>query len=485
MITAAQNATPVHDGFWRTLQVAARHLGAEIVVVPLRYKNPTSLWSASQQGAETWAPEVVPYLVNQRKKLCPNLALVADVKTQPTARSPLSGFEALTGPESCIVGHTKMQFRVVPVPSGRTPKILSTTGACTLPNYTDTRAGKLGRFHHYLGAVIVEVSGKRFHLRQINADRSDGSFIDLDLKFTRQGVEKAPPALGLVTGDTHVRFVDPAVDRATYGPGGIVETLDPQVIVWHDVFDGFSVNPHHKGDPFIAAAKGRAGATNVRAEVEMTVDFLRTRSAGRQGVVVSSNHDNFLARWIRDNDWRHVGANAEFYLETVQAILKSARLTARGVEYDDPFTYWLQKLNAPNVRALAMDESFVIGEIECGLHGHQGPNGARGSVRNLSQLGVRVISGHGHTPAIEDGHYRVGTSTPLKLDYTHGPTNWLNTHCVVYANGKRSLITIIDGEWRRPRAAASRCGDSADAAGISGTRPARSGSRRTRRSRAG
>lgn len=29
-----------------------------------------------------------------------------------------------------------------------------------------------------------------------------------------------------------------------------------------------------------------------------------------------------------------------------------------------------------------------------------------------------------------------------------GASSWLNTHCLLYANGKRSLINVIDGEWR-------------------------------------
>src|SRR5206468_12365404 len=127
----------------------------------------------------------------------PNLVLAADVKTQPTASSPLSGFESLTGGESCILGHTKMQLRSVPVPTGRYPKLLTTTGACTKPNFTDSKAGALGKFPHYLGAVLVELDGKRFHLRQLNADRLDGSFIDLDTLYTPQGVRRAPPAKAL------------------------------------------------------------------------------------------------------------------------------------------------------------------------------------------------------------------------------------------------------------------------------------------------
>jgi hypothetical protein len=34
------------------------------------------------------------------------------------------------------------------------------------------------------------------------------------------------------------------------------------------------------------------------------------------------------------------------------------------------------------------------------------------------------------------------------LEYTAGPSSWLNTHCLLHADGKRQLIHIIDGKWR-------------------------------------
>jgi hypothetical protein len=70
-------------------------------------------------------------------------------------------------------------------------------------------------------------------------------------------------------------------------------------------------------------------------------------------------------------------------------------------------------------------------------------------LKNLSRLGARVISAHGHSPGIEEGNYQVGTSTPRRLEYTHGPSSWQNTHCVIYASGKRALLTVRDrGAWR-------------------------------------
>lgn len=447
LITSAQNATAIDGPFFDVLKIAAAAMGAELVVIPFRYKNPTSIWSSKQQDEEWWDPAVTPYLHNTRKKLGPSLVLAADVKIQPTASSPVSGFESLTGAESCILGHPKMQLRCIPAPTGRQAKILTTTGACTKKNYTDTKAGKLGAFHHFLGAIVVELDGTRFHLRQINADRADGSFIDLDQLYTLTGVSKAPRALALDQGDTHARFTCPDVDRATHGPGGMVAVLDPEVLIYHDLFDGYEVNPHHAGDPFIAEAKAQAGM-GVREEVEHAIEFVRARLSGRKAVIVPSNHDNFLARWIRSTDWRTCAAKA-FYLETAAAMLRSVRMGPGGAEYADPFKYWVDRRKGDAaIRALELDDSFNVAGIECGQHGDRGPNGSRGTLKNNSRLGAKMMTGHTHTPGIEEGHYQLGTSSVLRLEYAHGPSSWRNAHGVVYANGKRSLLFVNDGRWR-------------------------------------
>lgn len=454
LITSAQNATEIHDGFVGALEVAAEAMGAELVVIPYRYKNPTGWQSKNQKpedDGEWWDGDIEPYLYNVRKKLCANLVLASDVRIAATAANPLSGFESLTGAESCIIGHPKMAFRSVPVPSGKYAKILSTTGTCTRRNWSDTKAGALARFHHYLGAVVVEIDGKTFHLRQINADRTTGDFIDKDKYYSSSGVKQAPPALAIKLGDVHVGETDPLVDEATFGAGGIVPTLQPKVILWDDLFNGYSVNPHHAGDPFVAVMKSQHGLGDVRAEVERAVQYVADRSKGRKSVIVPSNHDNFLARWVRSIDWRTNPANAGFYFETAQAMLASVRKGPGGVEYDDPFRYWVEKLKGKaDITALKVDESFTVAGIECGLHGDLGPNGARGTIRNLSRLGTKVIIGHSHSPGIEEGAYQTGTSTPRKLEYTRGPSSWLNTHCVIYANGARSLITIIGNRWHVP-----------------------------------
>ncbi len=448
IITSAQNATPVHADFWAILKRIEKARKASLFVIPLRYKNPTSQWTGSQQNAEWWPVEVRAHLFNQRRAINENLTILGDLKVQPTAVRPLTGAEGLSLASSGIIGHPKMQLRCIPTPQSKMAKMLTTTGACTVENYTDSRSGKIGEFHHSLSALVVErVNGKEFHLRQLHYDSRSKSVTDLCTRWTAKGAEPAPRPLALIMGDTHVDSIDPKVERATFAPlGGMVEVLRPLHLVYHDLLDAYSCNPHHFGNPFNKLAKLRAGADNVRAEVDRAVEFVSRRRGPHTSNIVGSNHNDMLRRWVVSGDWKQEPVNAEFYLETALAMVRDTKMTAHGTEYPDPFIYWLRVANLSGVRPV--EGSFMLGGVELGMHGDQGPNGSRGSIGNHRRIGVKSVIGHSHTPGIDEGCYQVGTSTLLRLEYTHGPSSWMNCHCLLNADGKRQLIFIINGKWR-------------------------------------
>ena len=450
IVTAAQNATPVHEGFWGVLKQIEKDRNAEIIVIPIRYKNPTSRWTQSQANEETWVEEVKPYLWNVRKKLCENLMILGDIKTQPTASDPITGFDAISGSASAILGHTKVQMKCVPTPSYHMAKILTTTGACTKPNYTDSRAGKLGEFHHALAAVLIEVKGKKFFLRHIHFDNKTQSVTDLNTRYFADHAEEAPRPEALVMGDTHRDSIDPDVERATFGEGGIVETVRPRRLVWNDLLDAYAVNPHHKGNPFIAFGKMLANRGSIEDEVRRACEYVRSKTVGDiESVIVPSNHNDFLRRWIMSNDWRLDPLNARYYIRTVGAMLESVNMSARGMECADPFALsFPQFVDMSGIKLLADDESYQVSGVELGMHGDRGPNGARGSARNLRRIGVKSIIGHSHSPCIEEGAYQTGTSTYLRLEYNSGPSSWMNAHVLLHADGKRQVIFVIDGDWR-------------------------------------
>lgn len=493
LFTAAQNATPLHFGFWNALKALAKDIDAEIAVIPLRYKNATSQWSESQQNHEHWLRDLAEhelaehginagnylamegdlfvkfqiiasegwtavcdqyvrrYLYEQRKKFNDNIVVVGDVKVQPTMQDPLSGMEGFTRGESGIFGHTKLRMKCISTPQDRHPKILTTTGACTVPNYTDSKAGKKGEFHHVQGAVLLEIETRsKFHIHHINAI-DDGSFIYRRKAYLSDGsVSPAGPDQAMIFGDAHYRFADPKVVEATFGPGGLVEQHDPAVLVWHDLLDAYFGNPHHAKakNPFVKKAKEQAGFHIAADEVFETIAWMSKLGAGRENIVVPSNHDDMLARWIIREDWRDLhGENMEFYLETALMMTRSARMSDTGAKYDDPFIYWIRQKAEGDVVALDPERTFMIGDIALNYHGDDGPGGARGTVKNLSQIGVKLITGHGHAPEILDGHTRVGTMTKLTAEYVTGPNNWLNAHATIDAFGKRHLHICIDGKF--------------------------------------
>lgn len=448
IIVGAQNATPIVKEWWAVLNTIAACYGAELFVVPLRYKNPTSIWSASQQNAEHWAAEVRPYLWNQRWALNSNLMLIGDVKIPPTKSSPLSGFDAMSTTSSAIYAHPKLHMLTVPTPSNKMAKLLTTTGVCTRENYTDSGLGKISQFHHSLSAILIELDGPRFYLRQLHFDKKTKSCTDLDMRYYGDKFDKAPRALSLTMGDMHIRYNDPTVEKARER---LLAQVRPHHRIWHDTLDSDSCSPHTIDDPFIEQGKQAAGRDSVRGEVQEALDYIAAHTdSDIQDIFVPSNHDDMLSRWIKRANWKAMSDdNGTFYLETALQMKLGSKMTKQGVEYPDPFTYWLRKAKIPNTTVLDQDQSFMLADVELSMHGNIGPNGARGSIVNLRRIGVKSVIGHSHRPGINEGCCQTGTSTYLRLGYNKGPSGWLNADVLLNADGKRQTIIYIDGRYRR------------------------------------
>ncbi len=449
IFTAAQNATPVHSNFWNNLLIAKKYFSAGFHVISGRYKNPTSQWTEANLEHEWWAEEVLPYLFNGRRNLNRRIMVLGDAKIQWSASSPLARFDSITKDRSGIVGHGNRALRSIATPQHKHPKIMFTTGSCTVDgNYTDSGNGIIGNFNHCLGALIVEIDGDVFYPRQINAD-DEGNFIDLDVEFYNGKVRQAKPALSISMGDTHQRFILPEVVKATFDASdSMVKLLKPKHLIWHDLLDQHARNHHHQGNWLTAYGKWNEGMECVRTEIEEAIHFVNTKTPNDcQSVVVSSNHDRAIDRWLKEADFRADPVNAKFFLELSLEVLKTVKRYPGGITYDDPFVLYAKKSAANNVQFLRQGQSFILSGVEYGLHGDLGPNGARGTTKNLSTIGVKVTKGHNHTAEIINGCYSAGKSTgPLEYE-GGGPSSHSNAHVVQYANGKRAILFIVKGRY--------------------------------------
>jgi len=445
--TYAQNLTPVHAKLWETLQVYCKDRKATLLVVPGTYKNPTSRWSQEDQDQQVWAPEVEPYLYSRRIKLCPNLCLYADVSVQPTAARPLSGFEVFCGGNSAIFGHPKRALETVPTAS-RIPRILTTTGSCTVANYSRSKAGKKGHAHHTLGALVVEISDDGiYHLRHISAC-ADGSFIDLDTEYTPEGARPAPPALAITFGDIHVGRDDAEAEQGHYE---LCQRLKPRYSFLHDTLD-FRARNHHDKSMRSAHEKVMSkipSANCVRQEVHAAGAKVRSIASWgfKRTYIARSNHDLAFERWLEECDPKRDPANAKYYFQ----------VWARMFEHFDGHGSWAMAFELESrrmfrgqlrtVRFLREDETLRTKGVRNGMHGHNGPGGSRGTLLGYAKLGEKTVTGHGHAPGIVDGAYRTGVFGSVDHGYNRLPSGWLVADVVQYSNGKRALIVLVKGRF--------------------------------------
>ncbi len=439
IITWAQNDTPVHEPFISNLEAYASFIDADIHVIAGRYKNPTSVFT--DKNYDTWSERIELYLDAGRHEVHKHMWIMSDVKIQPTAVNPMTGLEGMSGINSCVFGSPKVQMETIPVLEGRLPKLMLTTGACTLKNYTDSKAGKKGEFHHILGFVIVEIKDSNtFFVRQVTAT-DDGDFTDLYHRVKYEDGEskitKINKISAAILGDLHYGQHDEKIINKTLE---LFKDLHPENVVLHDVFDGLSINHHEAKDPFIQYRREIDGTNSLKNEVSEMLKGLK-KFEKFNVVVVRSNHDDFLDRWLKGTDWRKAGT-----LKNSLEYMEYSALLLRGDAPNGVIPYLINK-EFPKFKTLGRSDSFVVNGWELGQHGDIGSNGSRGSLLQFRKLNTKMVVGHYHSPGRKDGALAVGTSTKLRVNYNIGPSGWLQSHVIIHEDSKAQHINFIKGEF--------------------------------------
>lgn len=463
LLTTAQNNTHVHKGFLQNLEALADFYGAQIMVSRYIYMKrglgaigdkAHALKSRDLHESLEWDSRIEKYLVDDRVELAPGLLWCGELNISPTASNPLSGMAAYARGNSAIIPHTRIRREAIPTAKHLPTRQLFTTGCVTKRNYIIKKAGILAQFHHCYGASLVEVDHKgRWWVRQINAEDVGGGFYDLQLEVRRGSVEISEDSVKVITwGDIHAaQPSDQNYAAQWFAKGNALDVLQPEYQVAHDTFDHRARNHHDKNNFFVTYQKFVNNKDCVKSELELTAELLKKISRPWcTTVVVSSNHDRALNKWLNDSCFKEDPKNAEIYLETM---LDGVRSIKAGVKDWDGWiswtTRWLDKHGIANrFRFLGVDESFSMAGVEMGQHGDLGVNGARGSIAGFSRMSSKYTIGHVHTAGIRDSVYAVGVSASSDMGYNKGPGSWSCTFCVQYKNGKRCLVDVIGGQWR-------------------------------------
>jgi len=478
MLTTAQNNTKVHDATWASGINLAKHYDAEIKVSTFTYigneegsqkrGHEKSGEAMGRKVEDRWYdPRVVPYISDEFQQLAPGLVWCGHSNTLPTASDPLRGTQSLNGRASGVWPHTRIEMRPVATAAGEATKFNFTTGAVTLRNYIQKRAGIAAEFYHCFGFLLVAVdSNGNWWCRQLNAD-SEGNIYDLDLLATPEGVfewidEKKGGLEGLVYGDIHRSKIDETIRDATWGPGGLVDFLKPKVQVFHDLLN-FNPSHHSRKDPHEMYKQRKRAEDLVYGEIEGDGSFLDwTHRPWSREVVVDSNHHRHLDRFLKEVDWRDDLNNARVILDMNLAWLDAID---KGEEEDFLAYEWQIRKMGYGKHAHFMNLtsekpeklSLVLckgngGGIEVGAHhGDRGPNGARGTPQNLSKMGRKNVIGDKHSPGIWGGTYVAGMTGKPRQGYNIGPGSWAAAHVPIYPNGKRQVLLFWKGMPHEPR----------------------------------
>lgn len=462
LLCAAQSHTKLHEPFWENLLAYKNYLDAELLVSTFNYvkegfgvkgaKNSSESGKNDAMYAE-YFPVVRDYIVRQPVHIGNGLVFCAEMNTLPTAKNPLSGFEAYTKDKWGIFPHPKVHLKSIATAQDKPAKQIMTTAAITNPNYVIKRAGIEAHFHHQIGALLVELSSDgSFWCRHLLARDDDGSFYDLDKHVDNGNVTEGHDVFSINWGDIHIEKIDPVVAKNSWGYLGyglveprentLVGKLKPQMQFVHDLVDFSARNHHNITDPHFLYQTHLSGTNVVRDNLADAAEFLGAISKTSDEVyVVISNHDNALVKWLKNPqyDFRTDPVNAVFYLETQLRYYKALDEGTTRTFYEDTLETIVPIPD--NVKVIHEDSSFIQLGIEFGMHGHLGANGGKGSTRTFTKMGYKSNTGHTHTPEIFDGAYVAGTSSLMDMGYNRGLSSWAHSHIITYKNGARTIVT--------------------------------------------
>lgn len=454
VITAAVNNTPVDKKFWKSLNTFVNHFNAELFVLPLRYKNPTSVLEQQKQEQDEWySSELVPYLCNNIVQLNDNVIIYGGLKISVTHKTPLNSLCQFSQEKSCIFAHTSIQLKTNPTTICEHAPIHTTTGSVTVPNFSDTLAGKWGEKNHKIAATILVVKGQKFFIRHIIADKR-GKFQYLNKIFDGETIKDNKKLEVFSLGDLHAPYQDNENFSACFTDNtSLVKTLNPSTVILDDSVDFHARNHHLEFEHFERYRNFVSNNDSVLDEfdksVDVFIDILKSTTA--KVIFTPSNHPEALEKWAKRADWRNDLKNAKILLRA-----QLAKLDAIDNNEDINLVEWIvrdfmkekdfekdsQRLYFPK-----RTERVTFCDVDY-THGDVGINGAKPSPSSFTKLPMKVSHGHTHSPYILHDVYCKGTASKKNMGYNaKGYSSWSHCHEIMYTNGERDLVFVIDGKW--------------------------------------
>lgn len=447
VITTAVSGQLLHEGFFLSMKKYCEENNAKMLILPSH--DPAH--NLDNEIEWMFDPLIVAEdIIFEEASLNSNI-FISEIRVTAKQINPVTGLGEISQQRgSFIFASPKQSLEFDAVSANKLPHARMSTGACTLPNYKSSRGNSLrtsylATFQHVMGALIIEIEDDNiYHFRQIQCAKN-GSFCDLGWEYSPESKRKVTPKL--VMGDYHAGEHDDVTVEAWIE---LIQKLGVQEVVFHDMFNGASVNPHEEDDIMLRAERARKGLNVLENEIVIAsneFDRILGLPTVTKGVVVKSNHDDMIDRWLRKGKYAKDVVNYEFATILAANLISSSQKGDKKDFFKTGLEIAKNPKNANKIKWLSVDEDYLVGGIHLGAHGDKSANGARGSIKGLAKSYPKCVIGHSHTPGIFKGAFQVGTTSLLRLGYNKGPSSWVHCSCLVYDNGQRQLINAIKGRW--------------------------------------
>lgn len=383
-------------------------------------------------------------IIFEELRLNSNL-FISGIRVTAKQINPITGLSELSQQKgSFIFASPKQSLEYDAVSANKLPHARMTTGAISLPNYNTTRGNSLrtayiAEFQHVMGGLIVEIEDNEvFHHTQIQFDK-DGSFCHMGYQYSGKGATKSFPTF--VMGDLHAGNHD--IDALNCWKR-IIDHTGAKTVVLHDVFDGESISHWTMNNIMKRAENSKLGTNSLIAEANITsetLDEILSLKSIKKGIVVASNHDDFIDRYLQRggfiNDPINFKIGCQLAAEVVgtkkNALEQLLLLTKKPKHYD-------------KLQFLTTEDDYMIGGVNVGVHGDKGANGSKGSIRSLSKALSKAIVGHSHSPGKHKNITQMGTTSHLRAGFNKGPSSWVHCSALLYDNGQVQLLNSIFGK---------------------------------------
>lgn len=408
---------------------------AELLILPMR-----SHMKALQEQPSHFDSRLLPCLDNFVTDMTFNDNLmVFDAQLNPQQVNPLTGLDRIKNVNgkntSLIVAHPKQMYEPKASGNNKKPRMIYSTGCITKPEYLNNRIGRIARNDHEYGGIIVEVKGEKFFIRAVQID-DDGTFVDLGYRYYPNGKTKKERAEYISIGDEHALHTSKELRKTLHN---ILKELDPKVVGRHDIFDGSSVNPHISNN-YYQQAKMPDHFKSLEKELKITketvFDIKPYIKKDTKILMIDCNHHDFLERYLKAGKYINDKINYEIAHRMIVMKLDGKNPLKEYIDPNDELIW------------LGSTDDYYIEGYQVNVHGHLGPDGARGSNINLEKTYGKVMKAHDHKIIKRYGLISSGHFSSDRHGYNKGASTWLPGVGVIYKGGQVQNIIVIDGEWR-------------------------------------